>query len=72
MVKHIDCDEKRPLCLYDFTIRSIMIDYLAFRINDFSQIMVDQSYFYGEDYPATAENQLIPFMKSNLEEETKQ
>ncbi len=56
MVKHIDCDEKKPLCLYDFTIRSIMIDYLAFRINDFSQIMVDQSYFYGEDYPATAEN----------------
>lgn len=48
-----------------------MIDYLAFRINDLSPIMVDQSYFYGQDYPPTAENQLIPFTKLNSEEETK-
>jgi len=41
------------LCLYDFTIRNTMIDYLAFRIKDFSQIILDQTYFYGQDYLGT-------------------
>ena len=40
-----------------------MIDYQAFSIKDFSQILVDQTYFYGEDYSKPSNEEFIPKSK---------
>lgn len=40
-----------------------MIDYQAFSIKDFSQILVDQTYFYGDDYPKPSKEEFIPISK---------
>jgi hypothetical protein len=61
----VECDAETPLCLYDFTLKTIMIDYQAFSIKDFSQILVDQTYFYGDDYPKPSMEVFIPISKPN-------
>lgn len=33
VVQHFDCSEEYPLCLYDFTLKQMMIDYQAFSMN---------------------------------------
>lgn len=74
LVAHMECNQDRPLCLYDFTLKSIMLDYQAFSLKDFSQIDVDQSYFYGDDYSTPTGETFIPLTsKSPVQiEETKE
>jgi hypothetical protein len=72
----MECDAETPLCLYDFTLKTLLIDYQAFSIKDFSQILVDQTYFYGEDYPKPSNEEFIPkskpsYLKQVEEEESK-
>ena len=61
----MECDAETPLCLYDFTLKTIMIDYQAFSIKDFSQILVDQNYFFRDAYPEITMEVFIPINKPN-------
>ena len=46
MVEHISCDPSTPLCLYDFTQKVVMIDYLAFTVPDLGDDLIKEDYFY--------------------------
>lgn len=55
IVKHYDCDLQRPICLYDFTLKNLMLDFLVFRVNDidsYQHSILITDYFYS-DKPAT-------------------
>jgi hypothetical protein len=48
MVEHYSCDQENPLCLYDFTLKTIMSDYFVFSIKDIGYDDTIQDYFYGD------------------------
>ena len=57
-------------------MKTLMIDYQAFSIKDFGQILVDQTYFYGDYYPKPYNEEFIPKNKTSClkqieEEESK-
>ncbi len=35
LVKNFDCDLQRPVCLYDFTLKTLVLDFQVFRIKDY-------------------------------------
>jgi hypothetical protein len=46
MVRHISCDGKNPLCLYDFTLKAVMLDHLPLSIPDLESEVIIEDYFY--------------------------
>jgi len=46
-VRAATCNTESPLCLYDFTIKFVMQDYLVFAVANLSDCKKDD-YFYGE------------------------
>lgn len=52
LVRHYNCDRSRPICLFDFTLKSLVLDFQAFRIPDLKGYNQDeriiQDYFYSD------------------------
>jgi hypothetical protein len=49
MVRNTECDEDSPLCLYDFTLKAIMLDHLPLSVSKFDMDSVIVDYFYPSD-----------------------
>lgn len=51
VVSHFNCDPEQPLCLYDFTIKHVMNDFIAYAVPNLFETQLE-GYFYDEDYCA--------------------
>ena len=49
IVQGISCNPEQPLCLYDFTIKHVMTDYIAYALPNLLDIQQNE-HFYEEDY----------------------
>ena len=49
IVEHFKCSSKHPLCLYDFTTKKMMTDFLAFAVPNLFDSKIDE-FFYEPDY----------------------
>lgn len=48
MVKYYDCDPERPICLYDFNLKTLMADQSVLSIKD--SIDINWDYHYSSDF----------------------
>jgi hypothetical protein len=48
MVEHYSCDQESPICLYDFTLKTIMSDYFVYSIKDIGYNDTIHDYFYSD------------------------
>ena len=45
------CNPEYPLCLYDFTVKHFITEYLVFSVTNLLD-PVKENYYYGSDYSA--------------------
>lgn len=51
LVERVECNPEHPLCLYDFTIKHVMTDYIAYSVPNLSDLQLDDyDRFYANDY----------------------
>ena len=66
----------RPLCLYDFTLKSIVTDFTAFRIHDYkpygSNPDINVDYFYDKEFKIRQEELKNNIRVVEIEEESKE
>ena len=49
MVRNKSCDGDSPLCLYDFTLKAVMLDHLPLSMPDLGEEVIIEDYFYPSD-----------------------
>lgn len=49
VVQNISCNPQQPLCLYDFTIKHVMTDFIAYTVPNLFDFE-NKDYFYEKDY----------------------
>ena len=49
VVQNIKCNPEYPLCLYDFTVKHVMTEYLVFSVPNLLDAK-KEDYYYGSDY----------------------
>lgn len=49
VVENISCNRDQPLCLYDFTIKHVMTDFIAYAVPNLLDFKIDD-YHYESDY----------------------
>jgi len=69
MVRHISCDGKNPLCLYDFTLKAVMLDHLPLSIPDLEEVVIIEDYFYPCN-ESDEESKELASHKVNVDAET--
>ena len=48
IVKNYHCSGGAPICLYDFTLRFLIVDEVVFRCNNIKPMII-KDYFYGDE-----------------------
>ena len=48
VVQRVHCNPQSPICLYDFTVKHVMSDYLVFAVPNLLDVMID-NFYYGPD-----------------------
>ena len=49
IVQSICCNSEQPLCLYDFTIKHVMTDFIAYAVPNLLEFQIN-GHFYEKDY----------------------
>jgi hypothetical protein len=50
IVKNITCNKSDPLCLYDFTLKTMFNDFQVLSIEGFTYQDTNKDYFYKEEH----------------------